>query len=189
MFERAKNFFTTGNLVVRVGVVVLFFGVAFLLNYAYENSLLPVEFRLAGAALGGLALSIVGWHFRHRSDTYGLILQGAGVGLLYLTIFASARLYELLPMTGALGLLLALVAGSSVLAILQKSQAQDYPLTLQVQMLDPVKPTLRSAMATLWAPPSRTPWTMQIPPLRSKSLLAAQAQMLRAQSPSTPGWQ
>ncbi|MCZ6889904.1 MAG: DUF2339 domain-containing protein, partial [Gammaproteobacteria bacterium] len=65
----------------------------------------------------------VGWRLRDRSDTYGLILQGAGVGLLYLTIFASARLYELVPLTAALGLLVALVVGSSALAVLQKSQA------------------------------------------------------------------
>ncbi|MEE8244730.1 MAG: DUF2339 domain-containing protein, partial [Pseudomonadales bacterium] len=123
LIERIKIFFTTGNLVVRVGVVVLFFGVAFLLNYAYEHSMIPVELRLASAGLGGIVLAVVGWRLRHRADTYGLILQGAGVGLLYLTIFASAQLYELVPVTAGLGLLVALVVGSSVLAVLQKSQA------------------------------------------------------------------
>ena len=123
LLQRVTHFFTTGNLVVRVGVVVLFIGVAFLLRLAYETGLLPVELRLAGAALGGLALTAVGWRFRNRSDTYGLILQGAGVGVLYLTIFASARLYGLLPMGAALALLVALVAASSVLAVVQRSQA------------------------------------------------------------------
>src|SRR4029453_9003774 len=118
-----KRFFTTGNVVVRIGVVVLFFGIAFLLRYAYENALLPLELRLGGSALGGVALVAVGWRLRHRSDTYGLVLQGAGVGVLYLTIFAAARLYDLLPLTAAFAMLVALVAGSSILAVLQSSQA------------------------------------------------------------------
>ena len=123
LLAAVKRFFATGNLVVRVGVLVLFFGVAFLLRYAYENSLVPVELRLIGTALGGIALAVAGWKLRHRSDTYGLVLQGAGVGLLYLTIFAAARLYEILPMAGALAALVILVAGSSILAVLQNSQA------------------------------------------------------------------
>lgn len=116
-------FFTTGNLVVRIGVVVLFFGVAFLLRYAYENSLLPVELRLAGSAAGGIILAIVGWRLRHRADTYGVVLQGAGVGLLYLTIFAAARMYDLLPMSAAFGMLVVLVTASSILAVVQNAQA------------------------------------------------------------------
>ncbi len=117
-----KNFFTTGNLVVRIGVVVLFFGVAFLLRYAYEYGWVPVELRLMGAGIGGMALAGFGWRVRQRSDTYGLILQGAGVGILYLTIFSSAKLYALLPLPAALALLVALVAASCVLAVVQRSQ-------------------------------------------------------------------
>ncbi|MCZ6642792.1 MAG: DUF2339 domain-containing protein [Gammaproteobacteria bacterium] len=122
-FDRIKSFFTTGNVVVRVGVIVLFFGVAFLLNYAYEHSMIPVELRLAGAGLGGIALTVFGWRLRGRSDTYGLVLQGAGVGILYLTIYASARFLELVPLSAAFVLLITLVIASSVLAVVQKSQA------------------------------------------------------------------
>lgn len=120
--RRLIAFFTTGNLVVRLGVVVLFLGVAFLLRYAYEHALLPVELRLAGAALGGLALTAAGWRLRARPDAYGVTLQGAGVGVLYLTIFAAARLYPLLPMSAAFAALVVLVAASSVLAVAQRAQ-------------------------------------------------------------------
>ncbi|MFB3104908.1 MAG: DUF2339 domain-containing protein, partial [Pseudomonadales bacterium] len=123
LIDRIRTFFTTGNVVVRIGVIVLFFGVAFLLNYAYERSLVPVELRLAGAGLGGIALTVFGWRLRGRSDAYGLVLQGAGVGMLYLTIYASTRFLELVPLSAAFVLLIALVIGSSVLAVLQKSQA------------------------------------------------------------------
>ena len=123
VFDAVRRFFTSGNVVVRVGVVVLFFGVAFLLRYAYENAWLPIELRLAGSALGGIALAAAGWRLRHRSDTYGVVLQGAGVGILYLTVFAAARLYELLPMSAAFVMLVVLVAASSVMAVVQNAQS------------------------------------------------------------------
>lgn len=112
-----------GNPVVRIGAVVLFFGIAFLLRYAYENAWLPIELRLAGATLLGIVLVLTGWRWRHRQDTFGVVLQGAGVGILYLTIFAAARLYDLLPLPAAFAILVVLVAASSVLAVLQHAQA------------------------------------------------------------------
>src|SRR5262249_18915718 len=48
-----RTWFTDGNTMVRVGVVVLFFGVAFLLSYFAEHVTVPIEFQfLAVAALG-----------------------------------------------------------------------------------------------------------------------------------------
>ena len=117
------GFFTTGNLVVRVGVGVLFIGVVFLLVYAYEQSLLGVELRLTGSAIGGIALVITGWRLRLRADTYGVVLQGAGVGILYLTIFAAASMYDLLDMSAAFSMLVVLVVASSLLAVLQNAQS------------------------------------------------------------------
>lgn len=117
------KFATTGNPVVRIGAVVLFIGVAYLMRYAYENSLVPLELRLAGAALGGIILLGFGWRLRERADTYGLILQGVGLAILYLTVFAASRLYGLVPMGAAFPMLVVLVAGASVLSVAQKSQA------------------------------------------------------------------
>ncbi|MCB1684145.1 MAG: DUF2339 domain-containing protein [Pseudomonadales bacterium] len=123
LLQVVVRFFTTGNLVVRVGVVVLFFGVAFLLRFAYENAMLPIELRLAGSSVFGVILTALGWRFRARTDTYGVVLQGAGVGLLYLTIFAAARMYDLLPITAAFALLVVLAAASCILAVLQNAQS------------------------------------------------------------------
>lgn len=110
-----------GNLPVRLGVVILFFGVAFLLRFAAEHALLPIELRLAAVAAGGVALLGLGWRLRARSAAYGLALQGGGVGVLYLTVFAALRLYQLLPAELAFALLVALTAASSALAVLQNS--------------------------------------------------------------------
>src|SRR3990172_6023162 len=56
-----------GNALVRIGVLVLFFGVAFLVRYAAEHVDLPIEFRLTGVAIGAIAILIVGWRLRERA--------------------------------------------------------------------------------------------------------------------------
>lgn len=115
--------FSGGNTVVRIGLVILFFGVGFLVKFAAEHSLLPVELRLAGAGLGALVLLVLGWRLKDRRPGYGLSLQGGGIGLLYLTAFGAFRLYQLLPAMAAFALLAVIAAASAVLAVKQRAQA------------------------------------------------------------------
>lgn len=125
--ERSDNFIMRwlagGNTLVRVGVIVLFFGVAFLLKFAAEHDLVPIELRLAGVALGGIALLVVGWRLREMRPGYSLMLQGGGVGVLYLTVFAALRLYQLVPAGLAFALLAGIAAFSAVLSVLQDSRS------------------------------------------------------------------
>ena len=117
------SYFTDGNIFVRVGLLVLFFGVAFLLKYAAENSRIPIEFRFLGAAAGGLALVIVGWRLRNKKAVFGLLLQGGGIGIIYITIFASYRIANLIPSSLTFILLVAFALITTALAVLQNSRA------------------------------------------------------------------
>jgi uncharacterized membrane protein len=117
------EFFTTGNVVAKVGMVIVFFGVAFLVRYAADRGLLPIEFRLIAVALGSLVLLWVGWHLRRSRPEYAMVLQGGAVGILYLTIFAAFRLYGLLPAPLTFILLLVVVAVSGVLAVVQDAMS------------------------------------------------------------------
>lgn len=121
--KAVREFFAGGSLLVKVGVLVLFLGVAFLLKYAAERNLLPIELRLSGAALGGLVMLVTGWRLRGRRSGYALVLQGGGIGVLYLTIFAALRLYSLLHPAFAFGLLVLLAGFSGVMAVLQDSRS------------------------------------------------------------------
>lgn len=123
LFAWVREYFSGGNLVVRSGIIVLFFGVAFLLKFAADRQMLPIELRLAGVALGGMALLVIGWRLRLAQRAYALALQGGGVGLLYFSVFAALRLYGLLPPTLAFALLVAVAALSAFLAIGQNSMA------------------------------------------------------------------
>ncbi|MEX3760457.1 DUF2339 domain-containing protein [Paraburkholderia phenoliruptrix] len=121
LVKAGRDWLFGGNTVVRVGIVVLFFGIAFLLKYAADNSLLPIEFRLAGVALAATALLVLGWRIGESRGAYGLVLQGGGVGALYLTVFAATRLYPLLPAAAALPLMIATCALSAFLAVRQNA--------------------------------------------------------------------
>ncbi len=114
---------TGGNTLARVGVLLLFIGVAFLVKYATDHVHVPIEVRLAGVALGGITLLVAGWWLRLRRQGYAMILQGAGVGVLYLTVFGALRLYELLPPMAAFVLLVCIAALSAWLAIRQDAIA------------------------------------------------------------------
>ena len=117
------EFFTTGNIVAKVGVVILFFGVAFLLRFAAERGVLPIEYRLMAVTAGALVLLAVGWRLRHSRPEYAMAVQGGAIGILYLTIFAAFRLYDLLPAVLTFALLLSIVALSGVLAVAQNAQS------------------------------------------------------------------
>jgi uncharacterized membrane protein len=111
----------SGNLVVKAGIVVLFFGVAFLLRYAYERVHVPIELRLAGIAAGAVALLVVGWRLRHARPGYALALQGGAVGVLYLVVFAAFRMFQLLPGPLAFALLVVMAVSSAALSVAQSS--------------------------------------------------------------------
>ncbi|WP_053006708.1 DUF2339 domain-containing protein [Chromobacterium subtsugae] len=118
-WQYARAWLLGGNSVVRVGMLLLFFGFAFLLKYAADNSLLPIELRLAGVALGGCALLAAGWRLRLKRRGYALILQGGGVGTLYITAFVTLKFFQLLPPGLTLAFLVLLGAASAWLAIRQ----------------------------------------------------------------------
>ena len=108
-----------GNPVARIGIVILFFGGAFLAKYAAENSLFPIELRFVAIALGAFALLIVGWRLRERRAVYAQLLQGGGIAGLYLTVFAATSLFKLLPFGLALALLIVIAVAAAILAVAQ----------------------------------------------------------------------
>ena len=122
---KATDWFTTGNVPVKIGVIISFFGVAFLLKYAIERELMviPLEFRLLAVAAAGVALIVIGWRLREKARVYALSLQGGGAGILFLTIFAALQLWQLLPAPLAFLLLVAMTFATGALAVLQNSRS------------------------------------------------------------------
>ncbi|WP_052378654.1 DUF2339 domain-containing protein [Polycyclovorans algicola] len=121
--RHVRAWFQRGNPIARVGIVILFIGGAFLVKYAADHALLPLELRLAAVATGAMLLLGLGWRLRDRQRVYALTLQGGGVAALYLTVYATLRLYQLIPPGIALTLMAAVSLAAAVLAVTQKAQA------------------------------------------------------------------
>jgi uncharacterized membrane protein len=115
-----------GNPLAKIGVVLLFFGVASALRLAVEYGLLPVPVRLFLASIAGLGLIAFGYRrvatavaekpaLRH----FGLAIQGGGFALLYLVIYFMLQRYQMLSQLPAFALFAALGVGCVALAAKQ----------------------------------------------------------------------
>ena len=113
---------TGGNLLLKTGIVVLFLGLAFLLRYASERVHIPIGLRYLSVAGGGLAAVVAGWKLQSRRREYGLILQGFGVAVMYLTSLAALKLHPLLPAPVVFAAMVVLVAAMAVIAVRQDAQ-------------------------------------------------------------------
>lgn len=110
-----------GNTLVKMGVLILFLGLAFLLRYTAEHVTVPVELRYASVALAGAGLLALGWFLRGRRRDYALVLQGTGVGVFYLTTLSAMKFHALLEASAGFGFLSAVALLGAALAVLQNA--------------------------------------------------------------------
>jgi uncharacterized membrane protein len=111
------------NTIVKVGLAMLFLGLVFLARFAAEHVTVPLEVRLAGIGITGVVLLVVGWRLRLRARGYGLLLQGGGVAVVYLTLFAAVKLAGLQPLALVFVLMLTVSLLAALLAVRQDAQA------------------------------------------------------------------
>lgn len=119
-----KRWFTSGNLPVKVGMLVMLAGVVALLRYAGQQGWvqLPIELRLAGISAVAMAAAVFGWLQRGRRPQFALAVQGGAIAALLLTIFAASKMYGVLPPGLAFALSVVLIAAAGVLAVVQDSR-------------------------------------------------------------------
>lgn len=109
----------SGNVLAKIGVALLFFGVASALKLAAEHGWFPPGLRLLlGAAAGG---AMVGFGWSRREDAahraFALVLQGGGFGLLYLMAYFALAWYALIGQGFAFVLFALLGVGCAILAV------------------------------------------------------------------------
>lgn len=117
----AKKWLFGGNLVAKLGLLILFIGVSFLLKYTAARVSVPIEFRLAGIVLADVALLAWGWRIRLSRPAISLPVQGAALAVLMMVTFGAFRLYHLIPGGLAFGLLFVLTVFTCALAVLQNA--------------------------------------------------------------------
>jgi uncharacterized membrane protein len=117
--------FWVGNPLVKIGVILLFFGIASGLRLAAEYGFLPIPVRLFFAAAAGAGLIAFGFSKArdgiHRA--FGLSLQGGGFALLYLVVYFMLGRYAMIGQGLAFGLFAAFGVGCVAMAARQDGPA------------------------------------------------------------------
>lgn len=119
--KAAMGWLFTGNLVAKLGLVILFIGVGFLLKYVAESVFVPIEIRLTAVVTATVVLLGWGWRLCKTRREIGLPVQGTAIAILMLVVFGAYHRYELMPAAFAFGMLIVLTAFTCLLADLQES--------------------------------------------------------------------
>jgi uncharacterized membrane protein len=131
----------SGNILAKLGMVLLFFGIASALKLAADYGLFPPYFRLVVAGLAGLACIWAGaapasgrpfrpaWLYRFAPDSeqarrgFGFALEGGGFGILYIATYFALEHFGYLGPSAAFLIFAGLSAACLLLATRQDSQS------------------------------------------------------------------
>jgi uncharacterized membrane protein len=106
------------------GVLVLLFGVAFFLKYAFDNAWINETGRVVIGLVTGAALIGGGSRFAsHDLRGFGQALIGTGLAVLFLSIYAALNYYTLISPALAFVMMAGVTVLAGVLADRQESQA------------------------------------------------------------------
>ena len=97
LIHSVKNWFFGGNLVVRVGVLVLLVGVVLLLRLLSDYIEISITAKLIAIGISGLGLAGLGLKLAAKRFSYGITLQGAGLAIAYLSTFFAYSVYQIVP--------------------------------------------------------------------------------------------
>ncbi|MGQ5523866.1 DUF2339 domain-containing protein [Chitinimonas sp. PSY-7] len=112
-----------GNPAVKVGVLLLLMGAAFLLKYAAQHVSIPLEIRYLSVLAGAGLAAAFAWRQRNTKPDFAHALLGGALGVGFLTIFSAFRLHHLIPDGAAFALLAGLAALAGALAVKQSAQS------------------------------------------------------------------
>jgi uncharacterized membrane protein len=112
------------NWINRIAVVTLLLGAAFLFKYGVDNDWFGPGARVALGIAAGIISLLAGDRVWRRGQTvFAQGVIGLGIALLYLSIYAAAILYQLLPQSLAFIAMGGVTGGAVGLAVLYNSQA------------------------------------------------------------------
>ena len=112
--------FVGGKLLNRIGAFALIIGVGFFLKYAFDNNWITETMRVVLGGVAGIALLVLGARFhRNAYQVFAQGLIGAGIAILYLSVFASFNFYHLVSQLTAFALM-------SAVTVIAFSQAFRY---------------------------------------------------------------
>lgn len=128
-----------GNILAKIGVIILFFGVASGLKLAVDIGLFPISVRLMLGALAAISIGLFGYHRAQQPEyrMFGQALQGGGMGILYLLVYFMLARYQLIGETLAF-VLFTLIGVTCVLSAARQDGRSLAMLGISGAFLSPV---------------------------------------------------
>ena len=114
--------FVGGKLLNRVGALALIIALGYFLKYAFDNNLISETVRVLIGVFIGLLLIVGGYRF-YKKDfiVFYQGLVGAGIAILYLSIYSSFNYYNLVSQPVAFGLMSVITIITFIQAFYYKS--------------------------------------------------------------------
>ncbi len=107
----------------RVGIAAVLIGVSFFLDYAFENNWIGPSARVVIGLFAGIAIVLWSERFRKRRyDIFSYSLKAVGIGVLYLSLWASFQVYHLLPSNLVFAAMIVVTASTCALAVAQNAE-------------------------------------------------------------------
>ncbi len=106
-----------------VGIIAVLLGVGFFLRYAFENNLISEGARVGMGVVFGIILIGVGAYLYKKFAAYAQGLMGAGLGVLYISLYSAYSFYSIIDAATAFVLLIVVAALGIFLSIKYNSEA------------------------------------------------------------------
>ena len=115
--EREWEQILGGSWLARIGILAVIIGIGFFLKFAFDNDWIGPTGRVILGIIAGLAMLGLGYYWQKRYPILTRVLSGGGIAVLYLSLFASFAMYDLVSIYVALAFLLLVSIASALLAL------------------------------------------------------------------------
>lgn len=114
-----------GNILAKIGVVILFFGIASGLKLAVQMGMFPTSVRLTLGALAAIGMGIFGYQRAQQPEhrMFGQAMQGGSMAILYLLVYFMLARYQIIHETLAFILFTLIGVGCVLLAARQDARS------------------------------------------------------------------
>jgi uncharacterized membrane protein len=113
----------------RIGIAAVLIGVSYFLKFAFDNNWIGPAGRIAIGLIAGIAVVLWSERFRNRGyRVFSYSLKAVGIGVLYLSLWASFQVYQL--MVTAATCTMALSQDAEILAVFAITGGFSTPLLL-----------------------------------------------------------
>jgi uncharacterized membrane protein len=114
--------FLGGNLLSKIGIMILVIGVGIFVKYAIDNNLVSPEARIVLGYLAGFGLGSLAYYLKAKYHTYSSVLMSGAMAILYFTTFSAYNSYHFFPLWLTFGLMVIITVLTVYFAVLYDRQ-------------------------------------------------------------------